>query len=86
MKLILHVNPKKNEHKIGAPEGGFSCIHWGTISDRVKKLSEQSWQSGSLALNLPREKGGRSGWPSVADSFFNIKTTEDMVGLSYASS
>ena len=73
----------------GIHKQGFKSIHFPHISEDVKSLTVQSSLSGSFLsflVNLPTEKGGLFGWQRFADSFFNIRKTEDMVGLSYASS
>jgi hypothetical protein len=58
----------------------------GEILEIVKALTEQLPALASLSANLPTENAGRSGWVRIELSFFSIKTTEDMVGLSQGSS
>lgn len=61
--------------------------HRGEAAEMATPSAEPSLGiAESWPVNLPREKAGLSGCGRVTVSLFNIKTTEDMVGLSIASS
>lgn len=66
-----------------------SVLHQrGMTIETVRPLTEQLFSApdSERFVNLPVEKAGRLGWQRLADSPFNITTTEDIVGRSNASS
>lgn len=59
-------------------------VTWFTVQDWSCLLEEESVSSGFLFLS--RQKPGFLGWGIVAVSLLNIRTTDDIVGLSSARS